>query len=318
MRGTICLCLRCPIEYPLTKPTAGSTCRLGGEDSRRNSAGPDSGYRRPATTAFRRPDPMPHRPAGGQVTPPDPGSAGRKCDILLTLRRATPSTPSPAPFFLRPRRDGPECTIEDRIIQHLPELFRTEDPACIAGSVPLGAGMPDLIIATYRTLVAGLAEAGPMEANILAYLRVVRRARLETIAARLRIPRKTAERYIKALQDVQAITATPGAITLTPSCREVLPMVIAIEVKVDNWQRALGQASRNLTFAHRSFIALPVAVATRVRRVPEVVGSGVGVIGVEADGSVTVLKQSVSNKPRVWAYYYKLATVVGQRVARNQ
>ena len=157
-----------------------------------------------------------------------------------------------------------------------------------------------------------------MEANILAYLRVVGRARPSTIAARLRLSRSAAERYVEVLQDVQAITATASALSLTPACRDVLPMVTAIEVKVDNWQRALGQARRNRTFAHRSFIALPLAVATRVQRAPEMLGSGVGVIAVDAEGDARVLKQSVTNKPRVWAYYYRLATLVGQRVVRNQ
>ena len=61
-------------------------------------------------------------------------------------------------------------------------------------------------------------------------------------------------------------------------CRDILPEVTAIEVKVDNWQRALSQALRNRTFAHRSFIALPVKVAARVRRAPALLQSGIGVI----------------------------------------
>ena len=87
---------------------------------------------------------------------------------------------------------------------------------------------------------------------------------------------------------------------------------------MDNWQKAIGQASRNRSFAHRSFVALPVAVASRVQRAPEVLGSGVGVIGVDDGGGARVLKQPVSNKPRVWAYYYRLATLVGQQVVREQ
>ncbi len=222
------------------------------------------------------------------------------------------------PFFFRPRRGGPECTIEDSVIRHLPDLIGSEDPACIAGSVPLGAGMPDLIIATYHPVVTALASVGATEAHILAYLRVVGRARPATIATRLRLRPKATEQYVEALQNTRAVTATAGVVALTPACRDVLPMVTAIEAKVDNWQKAIGQASRNRSFAHRSFVALPVAVATRVQRAPEVLGSGVGVIGVDDGGGASVLKQPVSNKPRVWAYYYRLATLVGQRVVREQ
>ena len=105
----------------------------------------------------------------------------------------TPSDPGPVTFF-RPRRGGPECAIEDHVIDHLPALFSSAYPAWMAGSVPLGAGMPDLIVAAYQALVASLAGAGAVETNILAYLRVVSRARPDTIATRLRLSPKIAER----------------------------------------------------------------------------------------------------------------------------
>ena len=147
--------------------------------------------------------------------------------------------------------------MEDCVIDHLPALFGSAHPAWLAGSVPLGAGLPDLIVASYQALVEGLAGFGAVETNILAYLRVVSRARSDTIATRLRLSPKIAKHRVRLLLEAEALTDCAGSVSLTPICRDILPEVIAIEVKVDNWQRALSQALRNRTFAHRSFIALP-------------------------------------------------------------
>ena len=184
------------------------------------------------------------------------------------LRRVPSASASVPVRFFRTRRQGPECAIEDRVIEQLPALFESELPVWIAGSVPLGAGMPDLILTTYQALVARLAGAGAVETNILAYLRVVHRARPHTIATRLRLSPRTANRRIAALSEAQALTGCAGAVALTPACRDLLPKVTAIEVKVDNWQRAVSQSLRNRIFAHHSFIALPMGVAMRVHRDP--------------------------------------------------
>ena len=204
------------------------------------------------------------------------------------------------------------------MIDHLPTLFGSSHPAWMAGSVPLGAGMPDLIVAAYQPLVAGLAGSGAVENNILAYLRVVGRARPDTIATRLRLSPKTAEHRIRTLLEAEALANWAGSVSLTPICRDILPEVTAIEVKVDNWQRALSQASRNRIFAHRSFIALPEAVAARARRAPAVLQSGIGVIAIDADGGAAIVKQAVSRQPKAWTYYYKLAAIVGQQFPRVQ
>ena len=231
--------------------------------------------------------------------------------------RIAPSFSKSVPFF-RPRRAGPECTMEDCLIHHVPSLFESEHPNWMAGSVPLGAGLPDLIFASYQSLVTGLAEAGAVETNILAYLRVVRRARPETIATRLRLSQRVTEQRVRMLLEVKALTDSNGAVALTPDCRDLLPKVTAIEVKVENWQRALSQALRNQIFAHRSFVALPVGVAARANRAPVFLRSGIGIIGVDADGGARLLKKAAYRQPRVWSYYYRLATLIGQHVAKDQ
>lgn len=188
----------------------------------------------------------------------------------------------------------------------------------MAGSVPLGAGMPDLIVAAYQPLVAGLAGSGAVDANILAYLRGVGRARLDTIATRLRLSRSTADRRIRNLLDADALTIHAGSIALTPTCRDILSEVTAIEVKVNDWQRAIGQARRNRIFAHRSFIAVPDTVAVRALQAQTMRQSGIGVIAINARGDAEIVKQATCRQPTVWAYYYKLAALVGQGLRRVQ
>jgi hypothetical protein len=230
---------------------------------------------------------------------------------------AMPSVPAPVTFF-RPRRGGAECAVEDCVIDHLPTLFASVHPAWTAGSLPLGAGMPDLIVAAYQPLVVALAGAGTIETSILAYLRVVGRARLDTIATRLRLSSRNAEDSVSTLTEAGAVTDCAGRFSLTPVCRDILPAVTAIEVKVDNWQRALSQALRNRIFAHRSFIALPAGVATRVRRAPALLQSGIGVIAIDGDGGASIVRQATASQPRVWPYYYKLAVLVANGSARVQ
>jgi len=230
------------------------------------------------------------------------------------LQTTTPAVP-PVTFF-RPRRPGPESMIEDCVIEHLPDLFGSTHPAWMAGSVPLGAGLPDLIVATYQPLVAGLAASGAVETNILAYLRVVGRARPDTIATRLRLSPKAAHVRVKTLLEAEALIDRAGSVSLSPICRDILPEVTAIEVKVGNWQRALVQALRNRLFAHWSYIALPEAVADRARRAPELVQSGIGIIAIDGYRDAAIVKQAASAQPRVWSYYYKLATLIGQGFPR--
>ena len=98
---------------------------------------------------------------GSKTTPAVSGTGNGRCRTLELLACGTfsPVLQTTAPIappvtFFRPRRRGPESVIEDCVIEHLPALFGSMHPAWMAGSVPLGAGMPDLIVASYQPLVA--------------------------------------------------------------------------------------------------------------------------------------------------------------------
>src|SRR5207248_3145624 len=85
--------------------------------------------------------------------------------------------------YFRPRIDGPELRIEDAVVAKLTRIFSRNDwPLWVGGSVPIGAGFPDLVSVWYDPQVITLADYDSPDGHILAYLRSVRRARFDTIA----------------------------------------------------------------------------------------------------------------------------------------
>ena len=227
---------------------------------------------------------------------------------------SSPMQLSPPITYFRPRRSGPEAVIEDRVAAKIPALFKGRRQYCwTAGSIPLGAGMPDLVIVAYKPLALALADADLSDAQILGYLRAVRSARLDTIAERLRVPNRSMGRRLHRLVEARVLRVTADeTFALTAVCRNVLPEIITIEVKVDNWQRAAEQARRNRIFSHRSFVALPASVAERVHREPAFTRLGLGVLAAQETGGVSVQRPARQGRPVVWTYYYQLASLLAR------
>ncbi len=213
----------------------------------------------------------------------------------------------------RPRRDGPERLMQDQIASRIPDLFSAPYPDVWAGaSLPIGAGLPDLVISSFHRQVLALASVELTDAEVLAYLRAVGRAKLDTIAQRMSASKRSVERTLSALVEAQAVTTREDLFILSPLWRDILPEIMTIEVKVSNWQKAVEQASRNRIFAHRSFVALPDRVAERVRE-EELVGKlGLGVLAVSDAGDVRLLRKARRTQPLVWVYYYKLAAMLAK------
>src|SRR5574340_1365744 len=104
----------------------------------------------------------------------------------------------------RSRRPGPEAEIQDVVAQRIPTLFPSSlaSDFWTAASLPLGAGIPDLVIASYHREVLALAAIEIDDSEILAYLRAVGRAKLETIARRLRTPERIVRKKLQTLLDL--------------------------------------------------------------------------------------------------------------------
>ena len=214
--------------------------------------------------------------------------------------------------YFRPRRPGPESLLEDAIAKRIPLLF--PETCWTAGSLPLGAGMPDLVIVRCEPKDFALVNVQLLNAQILAYLRVVGRARVSTIANRIgRSEHKTA-RDLECLVQAQVVSTEASAYRLTPEWRDILPEIVTVEVKVANWKKAVYQASRNRIFAHKSFVALPQKAALRVRHEEVFQQTGVGLLGVSDDNEVQVIRRPLRRQPRVWSYYYQLAFFTAKHI----
>jgi hypothetical protein len=208
----------------------------------------------------------------------------------------------------RQRKQGPEALLEDSVVKRIPDLFCSGDLPCwAAGPLPVGAGMPDLIIASCHPQVFVLVQNELTNAQILAYLRAVDQASLDSIAENIGRPHRLVDRYLCGLIEAEAVSSGSHSFSLAPNWRDILPEVITVEVKVSNWSKALEQANRNRIFAHRSFIALPCRVAERVKSQTTFQDSGIGLLSVGEYGEVSVLWQASHSEPCVWSYYYQFA-----------
>lgn len=212
------------------------------------------------------------------------------------------------------RVSGPEEALEVAVGERLPDLFGPADLNRVwaASSLPLGAGKPDLIFARFEPRVFALANMHISDTQVLAYLRVVRRARVETISERMSRPEPIILRSLEFLLRVKAVEEDDKVFSIVPEWKHVLPEVISIENKVSDWRRAGIQAARNLIFSHRSFAAFPHEVAVRVRKKSFFCQHGIGVLGVMENGDVSLVRRARHCMPRVWSYYYELAAVIAR------
>ncbi len=213
----------------------------------------------------------------------------------------------PLAFFAE-RRPGPELKLENTVMSNLGRLFRdSRKPSCVFGSKQLGSGSPDLIIVHCAPHVIALADVDNTSLAILAYLRVVQHASIETVANRLRLRPKVLDESIRQLAARDIIRLGSDVLNLATGWHNVLPEVITVEVKVSKWRAALSQASRNRIFSHRSFIALPLSKARIAAADSTLNELGIGVIAIAEEGVPKILRSSRRTLPRVWRYYYELA-----------
>jgi hypothetical protein len=215
--------------------------------------------------------------------------------------------------YYRKRRSGLETAMEDAIAAHADVLFRTGRGHCwIAGSLPIGAGMPDLTIVRYNPQIVVASEFGAREVDILAYLRAIPRARADTIARRTGQSAGSVERALSQLCSARVIRRYGNVFALTRAWRNVLSDIVTIEAKVHKWQSAINQAMRNAIFCHRSYVALPARAANRASGEPVLRTLGIGILAVDGR-RVTELRRPRRQRPQVWTYYYRIAVALARQ-----
>ncbi len=190
--------------------------------------------------------------------------------------------------------------------------FVTSQPSWRASSIPVGAGIPDFIFATYRPEITRLTNIGQHHAGVLAYLRLVRNATSQTISERISRPKKRIQEALETLLEAEAVEQEGNAFRLTTRWRQILPKTLAVEAKVSDWRKAVEQASRNSIFVHYSYVAFPNRLACRVSSDPIFGQIGVGIMGVEETGRVRILRRALRSCPCAWYYYYDLALTLSR------
>ena len=128
---------------------------------------------------------------------------------------------------------GPEAKLQLAVQSKLDELFPpTTKPVWTGGSVPLGAGIPDIVRAVYEPEITALTGADSTSLAVLAYLRTVGKARRDTISLRLCKTERAIRLRLAAMEAASILTEQNSSYVLASKWRCVLPEVLSIEVKV--------------------------------------------------------------------------------------
>jgi hypothetical protein len=206
--------------------------------------------------------------------------------------------------------DGPEMDIQRVLVCSLEDLFGINSKEWWqATSFPVGASRPDLLLAAYKPILNLLSESGSIHYDVISYLYGVRRARPETISARLGEPISKVVEVVDSLLSLEITGEVASSYYLNPEWRNVLPRIVSIEVKVKNWRRAIQQARLNLAFSHQTYIAMPERIAKRIITYPEIQSTSIGLISIRQD-RVSILRNADKLKPSVPSYYYKIAGAI--------
>lgn len=210
-------------------------------------------------------------------------------------------------------KKGPEAPLQRAVEVRLLDLFPQQDRLVWrAGSAPVGAGKPDIILAGCAPQVVALDHNDARARALLAYLRMARKAKLATMSSRLGYDESSVRRSIDGLVQAGIVLSEDDSYVMSAPWRSVLPEIVTVEAKVGDWRRALNQAVRNQLFAHRSFVALPSGVAARAKDDETFGQYGIGILSVEKCDSVRVLRHARRATPRIWLYYYLIASLAAE------
>jgi len=91
--------------------------------------------------------------------------------------------------------------------------------------------------------------------------------------------------------------------------------ICAFEFKLENWKRALYQATRYRSFSHRVFVVMPAATAVRAQEAASLFAAlNVGLISHDADGESRRILPSRKRRP---AAHHRFLGAVGLLLQRG-
>jgi len=215
--------------------------------------------------------------------------------------------------YFRSRIPGPEIVLEDIVTNNI-EDFTPADrlPSWIACSPRIGAGMPDVLFAYYNPEVYALSGKEFSHTQLLAFLRAISGAQLDALIINLKYTEKNLRKYLEDLLNTNIIEQHDENYYLTKTWLNIIPTIVTVEVKVQDWQKAVYQASRNKIFSHQSYVALPKVISDRVKNNPIFLSQGIGLLSIEKDIVYTEI-EATKTQPQIWEYYYKLALLLANK-----
>lgn len=214
--------------------------------------------------------------------------------------------------FFRSRIPGPELIIEDSVIKKINRITPTTKlPSWIGHSPRVGAGMPDILFASYDPKIIGLSNQEICQTQIIALIRALNGAKFEKILFHFNYSEKNLQYLLNELLDTKILEYWNDQFYLSSDWKNIIPMIISIEVKVHDWKRAISQAKRNLLFSNKSYIALPLKTAHRIKNNQIFINKEIGLLSVDGDVVIEEVSPGLT-QPLIWEYYYKLAFILAK------
>ena len=137
-----------------------------------------------------------------------------------------------------------------------------------------------------------------LEIKILKIIAENSRVTVESIIEKTRLPRRKIISAIHSLENLRLVRSGKDTISPLKKYASTVKKTIAIEAKLQNWQRALKQAYRYKWFSHQSFVCLPSDRVNPARKnIEKFKKMGVGLIGFCADKGFQVFYSPKTEKP---------------------
>jgi len=154
----------------------------------------------------------------------------------------------------------------------------------------------------------------PTCSRILSYLKRSSPRTQAFLRSRLSVSNPTFEKAIRDLVNVKLVRRRSDDIFLLASKADIPSVEIcAFEFKLDDWKRALFQATRYRSFAHRVYVVLPTSIITRTEKLWDSFQmQNIGLLAHDRhEGSERVLL-SRKSEPRSRSNYYQALGMIQQ------
>lgn len=176
------------------------------------------------------------------------------------------------------------------------------DGGCVADEIDAGAGIADLV-ATYGRTASQRAKSYRYRHASLTSRNEVELFGFLLIARTESELREWAPWGWKSLRDNALIPLldrgivrwSSGKYEIAKKIPDPGARITAVELKLRDWRRAVGQAARYHLFAHEVYVALPIVAAEKAIEAAEELG--IGVLGVENTYFVRELRAAMPNQP---------------------